>query len=244
MQKLTCLLVGLLVCMPLWAEEVDTKQLQVIDLQQARAVEVLKLLEPHLSDQVSVSAQQQRLLLVGPAQELEVLSALVAALDLSQPVYQLHLSAGQLDKVAMQETGRVYRGTRRNQQTRLQLLAGKPARLEQGFWLPVDQVNAWGVGQSYQWLAGGVWVIAEPQGNEVVLAVSTRRLQRQHESSQALDWQATEIETHLRLQPGRWVRVAEQGVSGSSSSGRQASTRSREQVFVCIGQEEHPCPSL
>ena len=260
MQKTVCLLILLLCCPLLQAEakQPPARQLLIVDLQQAHAADVLPALEPHLSSRVSLSAQQQRLFLTGPAQELEQLAPLIAALDQSRPIYQLHLSAGPIDKTALQTGHQVYRGTRRNQSTRLTLLAGEAAHLERGFWLPVEQINAWGLNRSYQWLAGGVWVLAEPRGKEVLLAFSSRQLQpsAQLQSSTQLqpstrpqgqqDWQVTEVATRLRLTPGQWVLVAEQGEGGSSAGttarSQQKSTRVRELLMVCIGQEEHPCP--
>lgn len=249
--KMHLILVLLLSLTPLaWAESTDvSRSLLVYDLEERSAAEVLDSLTPHLGSEVAVSQQGQRLLISGPAPQLEGLEALIAALDQRQEEYRLLFSKGRQDFEDQQEARSRRYSTSANELTRLHLMAEVPARLERGFWVPVAEVNAWGRQENYQWMAGGVWVRAQQQGDDVILEFTSRDLNRERGSRvvSPVMFSGSEVETRIRLQPGRWQTLASEGQlrAQGSERGRTYSTRRHETYYsVCLErpQEQITCP--
>ncbi|SFB99195.1 hypothetical protein SAMN05660443_1037 [Marinospirillum celere] len=244
------LMLVLLFAMPVVASEQasleSSRSLLVYDLEQRSAAEVLTGLRPHISDQVAVSEQGQRLLITGPADQLEQLEQILAALDQPQEEFRLLFAQGRQDLQERQRSGSRQYSTARSDLISLHLTEGVPARLERGFWIPVTDVRAWGSQESYQWMAGGVWVIARLRGEQVVLEFSGRNLAKDSRTRSGTPpvLAGSEVESRISLQPGQWQTLASEGQlrSQSSEQGRSFSTRRNQNYYsVCM---ERPAAQL
>ncbi|MDR9468108.1 hypothetical protein [Marinospirillum sp.] len=241
MQRLLLCLLMVFFSGGLAAESAGQRSTLIIDLEHRSTEEVISGLKPHLGDRVSVSGQEQRLLLRGPDEELGDLEDLVAALDQPEEEYRLLFSQGKVDLQKRQTSTSRHYSTSRNDLITLRLTAGVPARLERGFWVPVSKTKVWSQHTEYQWMAGGVWVQAHARGEEVVLAFSSRTLEK--------DFSGSEVESQVRLQPGRWQTLASEGQLSASGSGnsRRFSTNSSEYYYsVCIERpaSDSQCPTF
>lgn len=239
---LVCLLglLLLLLATPLLAEEASPHTSRVIDLEHRSSEELLTSLQPHLGSDVQVSSLGQRLLLSGPEAALDEVASWVTALDQPQQEYRLVFTQGQINPEEQQASNRRRYSTVTNELLSLRISEGAPARLERGFWIPVTQVSAWGEQTDYQWMAGGVWVQASPRGDEVVLAFSSRQLQEESTgslaSSRSPSFSASQVQSQLRLQLGRWQLLAREGELAATErqQGRRFSTQQSEHYYsIC-----------
>ena len=230
--------------------EVQTQRSSlVLDLEYRSSEQVISGLRPHLQNEVRVTGQGQRLLVSGPSEQLAGIADLVTALDQPEVEYRLVFAQGRVDPEERQaSTGRRY-STASSELLSLHLTAGVPARLERGFWVPVSTTAAWGDQTGYQWMAGGVWVMAEVRGDEVVLAFSSRSLERDSQASQPPAFSGAEVESRIRLQPGHWRTLAsegQQGFSGADSTRRFSTQKTTYYYSVCVENPsaEQQCPTF
>jgi hypothetical protein len=213
----------------------------VIDLEHRSSEQVISGLTPHLGGQVSVSGQEQRLLIRGPDKELGAIEELVAALDQPEEEYRLFFSQGQEDFQKRQASTSRHYSTAKNDLFTLRLSEGAPARLERGFWVSATTADAWSHHTEYQWMAGGVWVQASARGEKVALSFSSRTLEK--------DFSGSEVQSRIHLQPGRWKTLASEGQLSASNTAnsRRFSTNSSEYYYsVCIENlsSDQQCPTF
>lgn len=250
MQRLLLYLSLLLFSAGLWAGSEIQRSTLILDLEFRSAEQVILGLNPHLEDGVAVSGQGQRLLISGPADQVDAIKELAGALDQPEESYRLVFAQGRLNLEERQISSSRSYSTSRNDLISLRLTAGIPARLERGFWVPTSKADVWSEQTDYQWMAGGVWVLAKSRGDEVVLVFSSRTLEPERRLSQPLQppgFSGSEVESQLRLQPGQWQTLASEGQlrSADGKNRRSFSTQTSEYYYsVCIERlsENQQCP--
>lgn len=219
----------------------DAADIRVLSLQHRSVAEVQALLQPHLADEVRISQQGQRLVLSGAADQLDALQALVAQLDQPLQSWQVYFARGQVDPAAKSDSRVQQYSTRRSQLTRLQLREGSPVSLEQGFWVPVTQVQAGQSEQGYQWLAGGIWVEGQAVGDQILLTFSTRQLQQDGRVSNLTQpgFSGQSQAGVLALEPGQWLTLGREsqlaaGAATDGSTRRYSTGRPDEFYSLCV----------
>ncbi|WP_114417444.1 hypothetical protein [Marinospirillum perlucidum] len=247
MQRL--LLAFLLLCgaMASPAQETSSRELLVLDLESLQVEEMLPLLKPHLPDTVVASGRNQRLLVTGPEAELVTVRQLVAALDVAAQEYRVYFSRGPLNPETRQASRNQHLSTARNQVTRLTLTQARPAYLEEGFWLPTGSAHPWRGESGYQWMSGGLWVVAKAQGERVVLEFSSRQLELlpREWPGQPTPVSGEQLQTRLALEPGRWRTLAGRQLNRNEERNRQRSTAGAATHYaVCLEavDQESGCP--
>lgn len=225
----------------------DAADIRVLTLQHRSAAEMQALLQPHLADEVRISQQGQRLVLSGAADRLDALQALISQLDQPLQSWQVYFARGQVDPAVRADNRVRQYSTRRSQLTRLQLREGSPASLEQGFWVPVTQVQAGHSEQGYQWLAGGIWVEGQAVGDQVLLTFSTRQLQLDGRVRNPVQpgFAGQGQAGVLALQPGQWLTLGRESQLAASaatdaSTRRYSTGRPDEFYSLCVEPIDQP----
>ncbi|MFK7161763.1 hypothetical protein V6U78_12015 [Marinospirillum sp. MEB164] len=237
----------LLTCLLLLNHAISSERhIQSFDLEHRSALEVSSQLQPHLSDQVRISHQGQRLILSGPADELTSLRQLIGELDQPLQNYRV-LLVRSTSNLAEQRPGR-HISTQRQQVEQLRLIEGSTARLNQDFYLPLTSTHSSGrpTEEGYFHLQAGTHVTVQPQGQRVLLTFSTQqaapRTQQRRPSlsnQQAEKWAVSGVASSLLITPGEWISAAAQeaGQQQSSSSSQRRTTAQGIFYNLCVEQE-------
>lgn len=220
------------------------RQIQSFDLEHRSATEVSEQLRAHLSPQVNLSHQGQRLILSGPADELDSLLTLIPLLDQPLSNYRVVLVRSSTN-LAQPNQGRT-RSTQRQQVEQLQLIEGGQARLTQDFYLPLTQTHsAAPPTQDYFHLQAGTQVQLQAQGQRVLLTFSTQQAapradgKRHSFNRSAEDWAVTGAESTLLVTLGQWIGVAaqEEGLHHQGNSSQRRSTLQGRYYNLCVERE-------
>lgn len=222
-------------------------KIQLIELKHRSAAEVQAAIKPHLSEGTVVSQQNQKLVLSGEASSLEQLEILIDALDQPVPSWRVFFAQGQVNMQASQEKSVRHYSTARSDIFELLVREGSEARLERGFWIPVQT----GVGQyretGFEWLSSGVWVTVNPVGEQLVLNLSTQQAKpKTRDSTQFSSFTGRQFEGEVALQLGQWVTLgseAQLAAQTSNAARRYVGGSSSEFYSICIEESDKAtCP--
>lgn len=243
----------LLIWIPGWSSA-DTGKLQteVVSLQHRTAAAMLPVLQPHLPEQAALSQQGTQLIITAQQEDMERLVQLAKQLDQPLQTWRVYFARGDIDLAMQQQQQQSVRrySTRQLALTQLQLREEAPAAFEQGFWVPITARSVTGeLETGYQWLSGGMWVLARSQGEQVVLEFSARQIESEThrgDDNQSSVFSAAKQQSQLLLQPGQWLTLgSESRLSASTpSASRRYSTGQRDEFYsVCLESNKAPfCP--
>lgn len=183
-------------------------EIRVVELKHRSASQILEAIKPHLAPNTAASEQNQNLIISGEAAKLEQLELLINALDEPVQAWRVIFSQGQVNHQQVQQTSGRHYSTARSDVFELLVREGAAARLERGFWIPVET----GVGQyrtkAYEWLSSGIWVTVKPVGDQLILNLSTQEAKQERTSSlQTPRFSGRQLEGEFSLQVGRWVTL-------------------------------------
>lgn len=241
----------LMLMMPgLLSANTGKRQTEIISLQHRTAAAMLPVLQPHLPEQAALSQQGTQLIITAQQEDMERLVRLAKQLDQPLQTWRVYFARGDLDLAMQQQQQSVRRySTKQLALTQLQLREEAPAAFEQGFWVPITARSAAGeLETGYQWLSGGMWVLARSQGEQVVLEFTARQIESDGRGGgrQSPEFSATKQQSQLLLQPGQWLTLgSESRLSASTpSTSRRYSTGQRDEFYsVCLESNESPfCP--
>ena len=158
-------------------------EIRVVELKHRSASQILEAIKPHLAPNTAAIEQNQNLIISGEAAKLEQLELLINALDEPVQAWRVIFSQGQVNHQQAQQTSGRHYSTARSDVFELLVREGAAARLERGFWIPVET----GVGQyrtkAYEWLSSGIWVTVKPVGDQLILNLSTQEAKQERTSS-------------------------------------------------------------
>lgn len=227
--------------------EKSTHQFQLVKLKHRPAIEILTAIERHLPEGTIASEQDQNLLISGEASTLEQLEVLIHALDQPLKAWRVFFAQGQANLQASQQSSARHYSTASTEVFELLVREGKPARLERGFWIPVQT----GVGEyrktGYEWLSSGIWLKVKPLGDEIILNLSTQQTTEDRKSiTQNPRFSGRQFEGEVALNLGRWVTLgseAQLATQITDASRRYVGGSSNEYYSICIELSTQPsCP--
>lgn len=221
--------------------------IQIVVLKHRSATDVLAAIKPHLPEGTVASQQDQNLLLSGKKSTLEQLEVLINALDKPKQSWRVFFSQGQINLQASQKsTTRTY-STARSELAELLVREDAPARLERGFWIPVQTGTGNYQQTGYEWLSGGVWVTVNTRGDQLILNLNTQQL-KQDKSSRTRNpsFSGQQFEGEVALQVGQWVTLGSEAQLAAqipNTSRRYLGGSHNEYYSICIEESSRAsCP--
>jgi hypothetical protein len=253
MCRISVMLLPLLLILMAGSSSADTGKIQteIVSLQHRAAAAILPVLQPHLPERAVLSQQGTQLIITAQQGDMERLVQLAKLLDQPLQTWRVYFARGDLDLAMQQQQQTSVRrySTRQLALTQLQLREEAPAAFEQGFWVLVIVRSAAGELESgYQWLSGGMWVLARSQGEQVVLEFSAKQIESgtQRGGNRSPEFSATGQQSQLLLQPGQWLTLGSESQLSTTSkqASRRYSTGQRDEFYsVCLESSEPPfCP--
>ncbi|NLW04034.1 MAG: hypothetical protein GX029_02230 [Pseudomonadaceae bacterium] len=236
--QITLALLLMLQCIVPQAVADDAHKIQLIKLQHRSAIEILTTIQPHLPEGTVASQKGQNLVLSGKATNLEQLEILIHALD--QPVqgWRVFFAQGQVNLQDSQLKNIRHYSTHHSEVFEVLVREGAPARLERGFWIPVQTNNGSGYEIGYEWLASGFWVAVKPVGSELILNLSTHQIQPEKQAlTQQPKFFGRQYEGEVALELGRWVTLGSEAQLAAkipSASRRYTGGSTSEYYSICI----------
>lgn len=222
-------------------------QVDLIELRHRSAVEVLAAIQPHLPQGTVASQQDQQLLLSGDSVALEQLKTLISRLDKPLQTWRVIFSQGQVNRQAIQQSRGRHFSTAHAEVYELLVREGAPARLERGFWLPVQR----GFGQEretgYEWFSSGVWVVVKPVGDQLILNLTTQEVQTDKLTVAGKSgFSGRQLASEVALQPGQWITLGSEAqlAAQTSATSRHFTGGSQNEYYsICIEvSDKASCP--
>lgn len=218
----------------------DAYKIQLITLQHRSATEVLTAIQPHLTQGTVASQSDQKLIISGKAADLEQLAAVISALD--QPVqgWRVFFAQGQVNLQAIQLKNTHHYSTAYSEVFEVLVREGAPARLERGFWVPVQTGSGNNRETGYEWLASGFWVAVQPVGSQLILNLSTQQTkpnQKNLGQSSSPNFVGRQFEGVVALQLGQWTTLGSEAQLAAqipSTSRRYTGGSNNEYYSICI----------
>lgn len=240
-------LVLLMQCIVPEAKADGGHKIQLVELKNRSATEVIKAIKPHLPKGAVVSQQGQQLVLSGKASDLEQLEVLINALDLPVQTWRVFFAQGQVNLQASQQTSTRHYSTARSDVFELLVREGVAARLERGFWIPVQVGSGRERSTGYEWLSSGIWVTVNPVGDQLVLSLSTQEAKLGKQNlAQAPRFSGRQLEGEVALQPGKWVTLGSEAQLAAQipdASRRYRGGSNSDFYSICIEASDKPtCP--
>lgn len=229
------------------AAQESLHEIQVVELKHRSANQILEAIKPHLAPGTVASEQNQNLIISGEPSKLEQLELLINALDQPVQAWRVIFSQGQVNHQQAQQTSGRHYSTARSDVFELLVREGAAARLERGFWIPVET----GVGQyrtkAYEWLSSGIWVTVKPIGDQLILNLSTQEAKQERTSSlQTPRFSGRQLEGEVALQQGKWVTLGSEAQLAAQipDASRRYSGGSRDEYYsICIeASNKRTCP--
>ena len=241
------LLLLLVQCIVPEARAESAHKIQLIEVKHRSATEIIAAIKPHLPKGTVVSQQNQTLVLSGKPSNLEQLAVLVDALDQPMLSWRVLFAQGQVNFQAVQQKSVRHYSTARSEVFEVLVREASEARLERGFWVPIQT----GVGQyretAYEWLASGLWVRVKPVGDQLILSLSSQQTEQKKTNTTSLSsFTGRQYEGEVALQLGQWTTFgseAELAAQTPNASRRYVGGSKSEFYSVCIEASDKPtCP--
>ncbi|HKM15525.1 MAG TPA: hypothetical protein VJY63_06340 [Marinospirillum sp.] len=237
---LTLALLLMLQCIVPQAVADDAHKIQLIELQHRSAIEVLKAVKPHLMEGTVASQNDQKLIISGKTTDLEQLALLIHALD--QPVqgWRVFFAQGHVNLQDLQLKNTRHYSTARAEVFEVLVREGASARLERGFWIPVQTGRGNNRETGYEWLASGFWVTVQPVGNQLILNLSTQQAQPNQKNlgqSPSPNFLGRQFEGEVALQLGQWTTLGSEAQLAAqipNTARRYMGGSSNEYYSICI----------
>lgn len=237
---LTLALLLMLQCIVPQAVADDAHKIQLIELQHRSAIEILAAIKPHLMQGTVANQSDQKIIISGKATDLEQLALLIHALD--QPVqgWRVFFAQGQVNLQDLQLKNTRHYSTARAEVFEVLVREGTPARLERGFWMPVQTGRGNNRETGYEWLASGFWVAVQQVGNQLILNLSTQQTklnQKNLGQSQSQVFLGRQFEGEVALQLGQWTTLGSEAQLAAqipNTSRRYTGGSSNEYYSICI----------
>lgn len=252
MNRFFVVFLPLLLFMPGWLNAAENKlQTEIVSLEHRAAAAILPVLQPHLPKEAVLSQQGSRLIITAQQEDMARLVLLVRQLDQPLQTWRVYFARGDLDLAMQQQQSTSVKRYSTGQLaiTQLQLREEAPAAFEQGFWVPITGRSAAGeLETGYQWLSGGMWVLAKSRGEQVELEFTARQIESEapRGNNQPPVFAAAKQQSQLLLEPGQWLTLgSESRLSASTpSTSRRYSTGQRDEFYsVCLESLQPPyCP--
>ncbi len=214
----------------------DAHKIQLIKLQHRPATEILAAIKPHLTQGTVASQSDQKLIISGKAANLEQLTALVHALD--QPVqgWRVLFAQGQVNLQEVQLSNVRHYSTAHSE---VLVREGIPARLEKGFWIPVETGRGNNRKTGYEWLASGFWVAVQAVGDQLLLNLSTQQAKPNQKNlgQSSPSFIGRQFEGMVTLQLGQWTTLGSEAQLAAqipSTSRRYTGGSNNEYYSICI----------
>ncbi len=222
-------------------------QVDLIELKHRSAKEILAAIKPHLSEGMVVSQQNQKLLLSGNLKRLEQLKTLISMLDQPIQTWRVIFSQGQVNRQNHQQDRTRHYTTAHSEIYELLVREGASARLERGFWIPVQK----GVGQDretgYEWFSSGIWVTVKPVGEQLILNLSTQEVKKEKLTvARKSGISGRQLESEVALQPGKWITLGSEAqlTAQTPDTSRRFTDGSQNEYYsICIeASDKVACP--
>jgi len=241
------LLLLIVLCIVPEASAESAHKIQLVELKHRSAAEVMAAIKPHLPEGTVVSQQNQQLILSGLPSNLEQLAILIDALDQPIPAWRVFFAQGQLNLQALQQKSLRQYSTASSELFEVLVREGSQARLERGFWLPVQT----GVGQyrqtGYEWISSGVWITVKPVGDQLILNLTSQQAKQKNTSSTGRSgFSGRQYEGEVALRLGQWVTLgseAQLAAQTPNTSRRYVGGSNQEFYSICIeASDKASCP--
>lgn len=237
---LTLALLLMLQCIVPQAVADDAHKIQLITLQHRSATEVLTAIQPHLTPGAVASQSNQKLIISGKTTDLEQLALLIHTLDQPAQNWRVFFAQGHVNLQDLQLKNTRHYSTAHSEVFEVLVKEGAAARLERGFWIPIQTGSGNNREMRYEWLASGFWVAVQPVGSRLILNLSTQQTKpNQKNLGQSLSpsFVGRQFEGEVTLQLGQWTTLGSEAQLTAhipSTSRRYTSGSNNEYYSICI----------
>lgn len=221
----------------------DAHKIRLVALKNRSATEVLTAIQPHLPEGTVASQSDNKIVMSGRASNLEQLEILINALDQPVQAWRVFFAQGQINLQESQQKNIRHYSTAHSEVFEVLVREGAQARLERGFWIPVQIGNGRYNETGYEWISSGFWVTVEPVGGNLVLNLTTQQAKPnrknigQNTISQQPSFSGRQFESQVDLQLGKWTTLGSEAQLAAKipDASRRYSGGSTNQYYsICI----------
>ncbi|GLR64637.1 hypothetical protein [Marinospirillum insulare] len=225
----------------------DAHKIQLIELEHRPATEILSAIKPHLPKGAAASLQNQKIVLSGQSSDLAQLAILIDALDQPALAWRVLFAQGQINLEATQQKSIRHYSTARSDIFELLVREEGEARLERGFWIPVETMVGQQRQTGYEWLASGVWVSVKPLGDQLIVNLTSQQAKQGNTNARGrTHFAGRQFEGEVALHLGRWTTLgseAKLAAQNANAARRYVGGSTSEFYSICIElSDQASCP--
>lgn len=181
--------------------------IKLVAVKEREAAKILLSVQQHLPAGAKASSQGQQIILSGQPEDLAQLEALIQALDVPLPVWRVLFAQGHINLQAAQASRARSYSTARVDIYELLVAEGANAKMERGFWYPVQTKRYGSTVHGFEWLAGGILLSVASLGENLHVSFSSQQAEPVNRQLGEAKVAGRKLVGDLNLQPGQWVTL-------------------------------------